>query len=168
MAITVGLQKQRLGPMGCEQVLVKELRERGMRVTPQREMVLAALHDLHGHAAVDDIFQVVRSRSSSVDKTTVYRTLELLRELGLVHEVDVGDSVLRYELSLHGEHGHLLCTGCGRLLTFDCADLSQLRRALEREHGFDVQAEHQVLRGLCAACRTMRAEATAPQSALTD
>jgi Fur family ferric uptake transcriptional regulator len=116
-------------------------------------MVLAALHELDGHASVDDIHQRVRARSSAVDKTTVYRTLELMHELGIVHEVELGDGVLRDELSLHRPHAHLLCTRCGKLLTIPCDQLDALDALLAREFGFQLDRSHQVVRGLCGACQ---------------
>jgi Fur family ferric uptake transcriptional regulator len=137
----------------CEDLLIEELHQRGLRMTPQREMILAALHELEGHAAVEDVYVRVHAQSTSVDKTTVYRTLELMHELGLVHEVDLGDGILRYELALHEPHTHLLCVHCGRLLTVGYAVLEPLADRLAREFDFGLDQGHQVIRGLCASCR---------------
>ena len=137
--------------MACEQLLTEELRARGLRRTPQREMVLAALHELGGHASVEETYQHVHQKSDSVEKSTVYRALELLRELGIVIEVDIGDNILRYELAAHGPHGHLVCTKCGRNETFDLAELGLVACKLMQRSGFMVD-EHQVFRGLCRAC----------------
>ena len=138
--------------MACEQLLTDELRARGLRRTPQREMVLAALHDLGGHASVEETYQQVRLKSDSVEKSTVYRALELLRELGLVIEVDIGDNMLRYELAAHGPHGHLVCRRCGRIDMFELAELIPLDSTPMKQSGF-VVGDHQVIRGLCQACR---------------
>ncbi|HUV95705.1 MAG TPA: transcriptional repressor, partial [Anaerolineae bacterium] len=77
---------------------MNELHDRGFRITPQREMVLASLHHIDGHATVDEIYARVQARSSSVDVSTVYRTLELLKEFRLVAYIDLGDGQHRYEL----------------------------------------------------------------------
>ncbi|MBN1400673.1 MAG: transcriptional repressor [Anaerolineae bacterium] len=135
---------------------MEELHQRGLRVTPQREMVLAALHELEGHLAVEEVYERVHAQSASVDKTTVYRTLDLMHDLGLVHTVDLGDGVLRYELAMHEPHTHLLCTRCGRLLTVRCAILDPLAERLGQEFGFELDQGHQVIRGLCASCRRQR------------
>jgi Fur family ferric uptake transcriptional regulator len=139
--------------VACEDLLIEELHQRGLRMTPQREMVLAALHKLDGHVAVEDVYERVHARSASVDKTTVYRTLELMHELGLVHVADLGDGILRYELALHEPHTHLLCTRCGCLLTVGCAILDPLAERLSREYDFSLDQGHQVIRGLCGPCR---------------
>ncbi|MBM3190953.1 MAG: transcriptional repressor [Chloroflexi bacterium] len=137
--------------MSCEALLVQELKARGLRLTPQREMVLDALHVLRGHASVDEIYRQVSLRCASMDKSTVYRALGLLQELGLVVQVDLGDNVLRYELATHGPHIHLLCERCERMTTLRLADMTSLAERLRQREGF-VMAEHQVIRGLCPAC----------------
>lgn len=139
--------------MGCEALLTRKLRARGLRLTPQREMVLAAIHELSGHASVDEAYLQVRLRSTSVDKTTVYRTLELLQQLDLVKAADLGDNVLRYELTLHGPHCHLLCSRCGGLTTIEPVALRSLAEHCQGEFGFAMDLEHQVIRGLCPACQ---------------
>ena len=140
--------------MSCEQVLTQELRARGLRRTPQREMVLSALHELGGHASVEEAYQQVRRLSESVEKSTVYRTLELLHELGLVIQVDVGDNILRYALTGHGTHSHLVCSACGRIEEVGLAGLDVLRSELAHSSDFDL-ADHQVLKGICRRCRQL-------------
>ena len=84
--------------MACEEVSFRELRERGFRLTPQREMMLSVMHEFEGLATVDEIYRRVRARSAAVDISTVYRTLDLLQELQMVACVDPGDGQHRYEL----------------------------------------------------------------------
>jgi len=138
--------------MSCEAVLVETLRSRGMRVTPQREMVLAALHELGGHSSVEEIHQQVITKSDAVDKSTVYRTLELLKELGLAIETDMGDGIQRYELAAHRAHGHLRCVCCGRVAPLELADLDALKDHLLAAFGFAMR-DHQVIVGFCQNCR---------------
>lgn len=138
--------------MSCESLLIESLRARGMRLTPQREMVLAVLHELGGHASVDEIYQQVHGQSEAVDKSTVYRTLELLQDLGIVMDADLGDGIKRYELASHGAHGHLRCACCGRVASLDMADLEKLKSHLMGAFGFAMR-DHQVIVGLCAICQ---------------
>jgi hypothetical protein len=84
--------------MACEQVLIQQLRQRGFRLTPQREIILSVLHDIDGLATVDEIYQEVQAISPSADLSTVCRTLDLLQELDLVSCVDAGEAQRRYEL----------------------------------------------------------------------
>jgi Fe2+ or Zn2+ uptake regulation protein len=114
--------------MACEQVFLRQLRERGFRLTAQREVILSVLHDVEGLVTADEIYSRVRSISSAVDISTVYRTLDLLQELDLVSSVDAGDGQRRYELlGLHGPHLHLVCQACGQVIGADM----EVAKALE-------------------------------------
>ncbi|MFH1086746.1 MAG: Fur family transcriptional regulator [Chloroflexota bacterium] len=137
--------------MSCEQRFVQELHERGLRLTPQRELVLTALHVTRDHPSADEVFEHVHAHGSAVDRATVYRTLDLLQGLGLVYVCDLGDGVGRYELALHGPHAHLRCERCGHVSVLAGDDWVALARLLER-FAFTPSREHLVIRGLCAAC----------------
>lgn len=140
--------------MCCEGTFLKRLRERGLRLTPQREMVLSALHDVDGHATAEEIYARVSEQSSAVDLSTVYRTLELLQELHLVAPIDLGDGQNRYELlGLHGPHHHLLCRQCGALVRLEAEEVQGLVESLAANHGFSAEIEHLTIHGLCADCR---------------
>lgn len=140
--------------MSCESAFIQALRERGMRLTPQREMVLAVMHDLTGHATVEDIYRRVQERSAAVDISTVYRTLELLQTLDLLVTLDVPDGQRRYALvSTHGEHVHLVCQGCGRQMHADLAPFEALAEQVAARYGFALATTHLSLPGLCAACQ---------------
>jgi Fur family ferric uptake transcriptional regulator len=138
--------------MSCETRFQHELQQRGLRMTPQREMVLAALHVLDAPATADSIYHEVQTKSAAVDKATVYRTLELLQELELVRPVDLGDGVGRFELSQHEAHAHLLCIRCGQLSAIDIDALGDLAQRLVSVCGFQPDLEHLIIRGLCCAC----------------
>jgi Fur family ferric uptake transcriptional regulator len=139
--------------MGCEQRFIQQLRERGFRFTPQREMVLAVMHDIEGFATAEEIYARVQRLSSSVDISTVYRTLDLLQELDLVASVDAGDGQRRFELlGVHGPHLHLVCQHCGQVIGADLASLQALAGWCQEKHGFQVDVEHLSLPGVCRAC----------------
>jgi Fur family ferric uptake transcriptional regulator len=139
--------------MACEEVFLRELRERGFRLTPQREMVLSVMHEVEGMATADEIYGRVRERSAAVDISTVYRTLDLLQELQMVACVDPGDGQHRYELlGVHGPHIHLVCQVCGAVIGIERDVAQPLADRLLAHHGFAVALERLALPGLCQQC----------------
>jgi len=139
--------------MACEQAFIRQLRERGFRLTPQREMILSVLHDIEGLATADEIYSRVQDISSSVDISTVYRTLDLLRRFALVSCVDSGEDQRRYELlGIHGPHLHLVCQACGQVIGTDLEIAQAFGERLEAEYGFRAALEHLSVPGLCPAC----------------
>jgi Fur family transcriptional regulator, ferric uptake regulator len=140
--------------MSCQETLFRTLRERGMRVTPQREIVLSVLHDIEDHAAVEDIYRRVQPRSGVMDISTVYRTLELLLEMNMLDVLEGADGQRRYALRhAHDSHLHLVCTGCGAAIEADTGPVSALAAALRNAHGFILDDHHLTLSGRCAACQ---------------
>jgi Fe2+ or Zn2+ uptake regulation protein len=100
--------------VACEELFIRSLRRRGFRLTPQREVILSALHQVVGLATVEEILTQVQMISTAVDVSTVYRTLDLLQKLGVVASVVGSDGQRRYELlHHHGPHIHLVCISCG-------------------------------------------------------
>ena len=139
--------------MACEQVFAKQLRERGFRLTPQREIILSVLHDVDGLATAEEIYGRVQRITSSVDISTVYRTLDLLQELELVSIVDLGDDQHRYELlGIHGPHLHLVCQACGKVIGADLEVAQAFGERLQAEFGFAPALDHLSVPGLCSAC----------------
>ena len=139
--------------MACEETFLRELRERGFRMTPQREMVLSAMHETEGLATADDIYRRVQRVSNAVDISTVYRTLELLQEFSLVASVEGGDGQRSYELLAgHGRHAHLVCRKCGAVLGAEMEPFDALAETLRQCHGFSMDLENLTLAGQCAAC----------------
>jgi len=145
--------------MACEETFLKELHERGFRLTPQREMVLSVMHEVEGLATADEIYDRVRDLSAAVDISTVYRTLDLLQDFKMVACVDLGDGQHRYELlGVHGPHIHLICQSCG---TVTGVQLDQAQPFVDRllaEHGFVVDLGQLTILGLCRACAAARTE----------
>lgn len=145
--------------MTCEQFFIQQLRERGFRLTPQREMILSVLHDVDGLVTAEDIYTRVHAISSSVDISTVYRTLDLLREFDLVSYVESGDDQRHYEfLGLHSPHLHLVCQVCGQVIGADPDVGQSFGERLEAQYGFRPELDHLTVPGVCRACRTSRSE----------
>jgi len=132
------------------QELTAALRQRGMRVTPQRVVVHRALGELDRHVTADELLDTVTDRLPSVSLPTIYATLELLEELGMVRRVQRAGTTLFDPRT--DPHHHLVCTGCGSVEDFD-AELDT--RALERaaaQHGFAGARVEALVHGRCTAC----------------
>lgn len=139
--------------MTCEHVFLQKLRERGFRLTPQREMVLSAMHETEGLATADEIYSRVQASSSAVNLSTVYRTLDLLQEFNIVACIDPGDGQQRYELlGVHGPHIHLICRSCGKVRGIEPEEAQSLAGRLEVRHGFVADLDHLSIPGLCVEC----------------
>ena len=128
-----------------------ELRARGYRLTPRRLMVVEALAGSHGHVTGDDILCAVRRRFPVANKTTVYRTLDLLAELGIVAVTDLGTGRLEYELAERPHH-HLICERCHARIEVDDELLEPLRESLHSRYGFTANLDHFALFGICPEC----------------
>jgi Fur family ferric uptake transcriptional regulator len=127
------------------------LRSRGYRLTPQRQLVLAAVGDLR-HGTPDEICTEVRRRSGAVNISTVYRTLELLEELGLVTHTHLGHGAPTYHAATDENHLHLVCRDCGSVTETDVSAADSLVRRLDEEHGFETDVAHFAIYGRCREC----------------
>jgi len=128
-----------------------ELRARGYRLTPRRLMVVEVLAAHGGHLTMDEILAHVTARHPSTNKTTVYRTLELLSSLGVVATTDLGMGRLEYELQGHPHH-HLICEKCHTRIEVDDSLLEPLRAGLLKHYGFVTNLDHFALFGVCPDC----------------
>jgi Fur family ferric uptake transcriptional regulator len=131
--------------------LADVLRARGLRLTAQRQLVLEAVHRL-GHATPDQIHAEVSAVAAGVNITTVYRTLELLEELGLVTHAHLSHGAPTYHSVGAEQHVHLVCRACGDVVEVPSDTLGPLARALETDRGFLVDLGHVALFGVCAGC----------------
>ncbi len=139
--------------------LAARLRARGLRMTPQREQVLAAVHGLR-HATPEQISDAV----PGVDVTTVYRTLELLEDLEFVKHAHLGHGAPSYRPA-DDDHVHVVCHSCGAVSDASPRIVDDLADTLRAEHGFDLDRSHFTVFGRCAACvREGRRSAPAEQT----
>ena len=134
------------------QSLAHVLRSRGLRMTPQRQLVLDAVRQLE-HATPEQVHAAVVRQVDSVNITTVYRTLELLEELGLITHTHLSHGAPTYHPVEARPHAHLVCRRCGIVESVDPTLVRPLADAVEAEHGFEVDIAHLALFGLCATCR---------------
>jgi len=126
------------------------LHRRGMRMTPQRQLVLDAIRDLE-HATPERICSHVQRTAPAVNITTVYRTLDLLSELGLVRHTHLGHGAPVYSTEEH-EHLHLVCHQCGAVFEGPRELLDGLVAEVRQRWGFELDAAHLALTGACRDC----------------
>ncbi|MDQ4032851.1 MAG: transcriptional repressor [Actinomycetota bacterium] len=130
--------------------LRRTLHERGMRMTPQRQLVLDAVRDLE-HATPERICEHVQHRAPAVNITTIYRTLDLLEGLNLVRHTHLGHGAPSYSTQPH-EHVHLVCHRCGEITEIPTEELTELAERLRQRFGFVLDPSHLALSGRCADC----------------
>lgn len=130
----------------------KALRERGYRLTPQRSLILDILHHANKHITAEEILNEVRARYPKVNKSTVYRMLEVLKRLGLVDETDLGGDRLFYHHVEKGHHHHLVCQRCGRVFDVEEEIIDSLKKAIIEKYGFVPDIRHLAIHGYCLTC----------------
>ncbi|HYN97865.1 MAG TPA: Fur family transcriptional regulator [Pilimelia sp.] len=137
--------------LAAEASLAEVLRARGLRLTPQRQLVLGAVREL-GHATPEQVHGAVREVAAGVNITTVYRTLELLEELGLVTHTHLSHGSPTYHAATDDQHVHLVCRACGAVDEIDPALVEPIAGRLARERGFLLDIGHVALFGVCSGC----------------
>ncbi|GAB6985366.1 Fur family transcriptional regulator [Nocardioides pyridinolyticus] len=133
--------------------LAAKLHSLGYRLTPQRQFVLQAVEKL-GHATPDEILAEVQARSSAVNISTVYRTLEVLEELGLVRHTHLSDRAPTYHSITDHEHFHLVCRNCHRVRSVDPEVVAPFAERLRAEQDFVIDVGHLAIFGTCVECET--------------
>jgi Fur family ferric uptake transcriptional regulator len=134
--------------MSCGQAL----KGMGYRLTPQRMMVVEALHGADKHVSAEEIYAQVRSRYPYANISTVYRTLELLKGLGLVTEIALGDGCVRFHPAEKGHHHHLVCQKCSKVIDLPASALDSLEEILLHDYQFKADLKHTAVFGLCSNC----------------
>lgn len=133
--------------------IASKLTNRGYRLTPQRLMILAAIESSDDHISAEEIYAQIITKYPYVNISTVYRTLELLKELGLVTETDLGGGRVRYHPADKGHHHHLVCRECGAVIDLDESVLSPVKDVLLQEYRFVADLRHLAIFGRCLNCK---------------
>ena len=128
-----------------------ELRERGLRLTPQRELVLKAVRSL-GHATPEEVAEEVRKTHPGINLSTVYRNLETLENVGFVQHAHLGHGGLKYHASEQEIHAHLNCEKCGTIIEVPIEATAPLTQALIDGYGFHTDLSHLAIAGRCESC----------------
>jgi Fur family transcriptional regulator, ferric uptake regulator len=131
----------------------RHLRAVGKRITPQRKLVVGILSQAKGHLDANDIYERGRRQDARLSLATVYRTLNVLKEAGVIRELHLDDEHHHYELDGQDKHSHLVCLRCGRVIEVDSSAFAEAAMAAGESHGFEVASAQVELTGYCADCR---------------
>lgn len=129
------------------------LRAKGMRWTPQRRLLLSVLAEAEGHVTAAELIERCRAQDPETTPSTVYRTLDVLEDLGLVRHAHGMDGREEYHVRPDSDHGHLHCIDCGQTWDIDAREANSLVASMARTRGFAVDLSHLSVSGRCAECR---------------
>ncbi|MDD5313357.1 MAG: transcriptional repressor [Dehalococcoidia bacterium] len=134
-----------------------QLRRNGFKLTPQRRAIIDVISGSEEHLTPSDIYSRLQHKYPGIGLVTVYRTLELLENSGLLCEVHIGDTCRSYlKRKRPGEHHHhLVCAGCGKVVDFVDCELGDLENRLTSETGFSIDSHLLEFMGRCASCRKL-------------
>jgi Fur family ferric uptake transcriptional regulator len=133
------------------------LKERGQRLTKEREAILKKIFSFHGHFEPETLYLQIRESGLKASRASVYRTLNLLYECGLIDRVMKTERGTTYECTYgHEHHDHMLCISCGNVIEFYSADLERLQDELCKQQGFEGTSHTLEIRGLCKICQKKR------------
>ena len=137
-----------------KEVLREFLRGKGLRFTTEREAVLQEISSRRGHFDLEEIYMGLRKKGAKVSRASIYRTMPLLIESGLVEEVEHTDKHAHYEYTYgSAHHDHMLCIECGKVIEFYSPALEKLQEKLCRSRGFTGTSHTLEIRGRCRECR---------------
>ena len=134
------------------QEIEARFRRHAVRVTRQRAAIYAALAETTSHPTAEDLYRTVRRQHPMMSRNTVYYTLGVLRQAGLVQEVNVGHEVARFDGNVTVHH-HLICLGCGQIVDVMDDGLNQLAISSRQARGFHVLGHRVEFHGYCADCQ---------------
>jgi Fur family ferric uptake transcriptional regulator len=145
--------------MGSEGIR-DSLKQRGVRLTRQRQILLELIDKSGQHLDAERLYQLAKEKDPKLNRVTVYRTLKMLKQGGLVDELDLmhidGDQHY-YETRLKQEHAHIICLRCGKVEEFFGEPLQKLRSQVESHFGFEVLLARTEIGGYCSHCQVLRA-----------
>jgi Fe2+ or Zn2+ uptake regulation protein len=130
-------------------ILERELLRNGHRVTAPRKALLSRMQGLGDHFTAEGL----AAAAPDVGRATVFRTLRLLQDVGIVCQVVLDDGTLQYRLTSGGHHHHIVCSQCGAVNDFASCDIQSLLAELARRTGYDIEAHRLEVYGRCASCR---------------
>lgn len=136
----------------CE-TIVAQLRSRGYRITPQRELIIQAIAHSPRHITAEEIAIQLQEYTQAINITTVYRTLDLLWQEGFACRNDLSEGKIVYATVQHGPHIHLVCRKCNQVIDADSEALNSLNLELQDQYGFDPDLDHFSIFGVCSECQ---------------
>jgi Fur family ferric uptake transcriptional regulator len=133
--------------------LTDALQEEGYRLTPARQAIVTMLVSCRGHISADGLFELVHQGTPGIGRMTVYRTLELLTDLGLIRPVYQGTAAAHYILLADGHHHHLVCSSCKRVIEIEQCLFPEIEQAVRSRYQFDMEGHLLEIYGRCGDCR---------------
>jgi len=125
---------------------------KGRPVTSQRKLLLSFIKKAGGHISAKELYRRASRRNDSISLATVYRTLNLFKELGLIEERRLGQVYCHYEVKGSADHQHLVCRSCGKVTEVESPLFSKLVKELKHEHGFSLKKIELYMEGYCQQC----------------
>jgi Fur family ferric uptake transcriptional regulator len=136
------------------QTVAEYLRNHDFKLTNQRLRIVETIFATTDHFTADDLYDVLRGNGENVSKATVYRTLSLLCEGGIIESQDFGRGPLHYEAKLGSRHhDHLICTVCAKVVEFRVPELEDLQQKVAKARGFTIESRSLRIFGTCKSCR---------------
>ncbi len=150
--ITWPVAEERVGVADAAQIIGR-LTSEGHRLTMPRQAIIKLVAPRHDHFSAQEVWDEVRDQHTGIGRATVFRTLDLLAELGVLNRIHTGDGCHRYTVCETRHHHHLMCVQCGTVTALEAAGIEQQIRRMAGEAGFEVLTHHLELIGRCASCR---------------
>jgi Fur family ferric uptake transcriptional regulator len=135
------------------QTFIQALRDRGYRITPQREMIISIIAHSGRHMTAEEIYEEIQKQTQAVNIATVYRVLDLLYAEELACRNDLGGGQIVYATTQHGSHIHLVCRRCGNIMDADENLTTPLEKGLQDNYDFQPDLRHISIFGICSACK---------------
>ena len=144
---------------GAKERFLKFMEGKNLRVTAQRMVIIDAVFGTDEHFTAEQLLEMARARDASVSRATVYRTLPLLTESGLVHEMDFGKDYKIYDPNYadHPNHNHIICEDCDKIVEFESDQLDKLESKISHELGFEVKSQQLRITGNCEEMKKLGA-----------
>jgi len=137
--------------------LREKLKEKGFKLTPQRRAILDIILETEGkHLSAEEIYDLVKVKCPDIGLATVYRTMQMFEEVGLVYKHNFDEVRSRYEINHHNEyhqHHHLICVGCSKVIEVEEDLLEQLESGIEKKYNFKISNHNVKFFGYCEKCR---------------
>jgi Fur family ferric uptake transcriptional regulator len=136
--------------------LMKELAGRGVRITAQRRLLVGIIQDSPRHLDAATLLEIARKQDSRIDRATVYRTIALLKDRGLIDELDlmhIEGEKHYYEAKTNRDHCHMACFQCGAIMEYTSSSFEKLKEDIAKQSGFQIRVVRLEVGGLCRSCR---------------
>jgi len=150
--IATPVDEKRVHVADATQIIDRLTRE-GHRLTTPRQAIIKLVAPRSDHFSAQEVWDEVRGQYRGIGRATVFRTLDLLAELGVLNRIHTGDSCHRYTVCDTRHHHHLMCVECGQVMPLEASGIEQQIRRMAGEAGFELLTHHLELIGRCASCR---------------